>query len=199
MKMENNLEHYTELLSVLPRNNIKINTEGSSLPSANYTLKIESFGSPDGIYFGLTSSACTTVDFTVNNSIYGLKVNIDESQLIIDKVTGHTENDNNVMVYNIEYSSGLKNPNLRVALYRRNYSEIYSDQYDLVDLQDYVTNTLTTTNLSKVYLIAKPPLETMSLFIYTKEGLVSGTYKIVFSLYDDNTYIGDVYKYIFIK
>lgn len=179
--------------------NIKINTEGSSLPSANYTLKIESFGSPDGIYFGLTSSASTTVDFTVNNSIYGLKVNIDESQLIIDKVTGHTENDNNVMVYNIEYSSGLKNPNLRVALYRRNYSEIYSDQYDLVDLQDYVTNTLTTTNLSKVYLIAKPPLETMSLFMYTKEGLVSGTYKIVFSLYDDNTYIGDVYKYIFIK
>jgi len=179
--------------------NIKINTNGSSLASGDYTIKIESFGSPDGIYFGLETSASTTLNFTVNNTIYGLNVSIDEKQLIIDKTTGYTENNNNVLVFNIEYSSGLKNPNLRVALYRRRYDEIYSNNFDLVNLADYVTNTLKPTNVANLYYFSESPIATMNWFMYTKEGLMSGTYKIVFSLYDGNTYIGDVYKYLFIK
>ena len=179
--------------------NIIINTKGSSLASGDYTLKIESFGSPDGIYYGLVSSASTTIDFKVNNTIYGLNVNIDESQLILDKKTGFTENDNNVLVFNIEYSSGLQNPNLRVSLARRDYNSIYTDIYHNVDLKDYVTNTLTTTSKSGYYLLANPPLSSMSWFMYMKPELVSGTYKIIFSLYDNDTYIGDVHKYIIIK
>lgn len=179
--------------------NITIKTKGSSLASGDYTLKIESFGSPDGIYYGLESSASTTLNFTVNNTIYGLNVKIDESQLIIDKTTGFTENDNNALVFNIEYSSGLKNPNLRVSLYRRDYNDIYTDVYNKIDLSDYVTNSLTTTSEDWVYLVANPPLASMSWFMYTKEHLMSGTYKIVFSLYDNDTYIGDVHKYIIIK
>ncbi len=179
--------------------NILINTTNSNLASGEYVLKVESFGSADGIYYGLISSDEQTIDFTINNSIYGLKVTIDEAQLIVDKNTGNTQNDNNIMLFNVEYSSGLLNPNLRIALYRRDYSVVYTNDYDLVDIKDYVTNTYSATSLENIYLLSAAPQASFSHFIYLKEELMSGTYKVVFSLYDNNTYIGDVYKYLIIK
>ena len=46
---------------------IKINTPVSFAPGS-YKLLIESFGSPDGIYYGLYSSASTEIDFKVLNN-----------------------------------------------------------------------------------------------------------------------------------
>ena len=179
--------------------NIVINTVGSNLASGNYTLLIESFGSSDGIYYGLQASSSTTLDFSVINTIYGLDVDIDEKQLIIDKETGYTKNDNNVLVFNVEYESGLKNPNLRIALYRRDYEEIYTDKYNLVDLKDYITNDMKVTSDENIYLLTDSPTNSMSYYIYMLDNLISGTYKIVFSIYDNDTYIGDVERYLIIK
>ncbi|MBR3489981.1 MAG: hypothetical protein IKH36_00675 [Bacilli bacterium] len=179
--------------------NITINTAGSNLASGNYKLLIESFGSPDGIYYGLTSSDSVTIPFTVKNTIYGLKTVIDSEQLIVDKTTGETQGGTNAMAFNFQYSSGLLNPNIRVSLYRRDYDEVYSSVYHLVDFKDFFTNNFSDTNVDKMYLVFDNPQSTMSQVLYLKENLKSGTYKIVFSLYDNNTYIGDVYKYIIIK
>ena len=58
---------------------IKINTDGNTtLATGTYTIRIESFGSPDGIYFGLESSAMTEVTTTIINSSYGLKVIVND-------------------------------------------------------------------------------------------------------------------------
>ena len=179
--------------------NIKINTEGSNLASGNYTLVIESFGSPDGIYYGLISSDRTEIPFTVKNTLYGLKVVANEEQLLVNKQTGITEDGANAIAFNFQYSSGLTNPNIRVSLLRRDYNEIYSNIYNLVDLKDYFTNDLSTTNREKVYMLFDTPQSTMSTVLYLKENLTSGTYRIVFGLYDNNTFIGDVHKYIIIK
>ena len=102
------------------------------------------------------------------------------------------------MVFTIHYTSGLSNPNLRISMYRRNYDEVYSSAYEKVDIKDYVTNTLIDRG-DYNYLLFDNPHETQTLFLYTRESLKSGTYKIVFSLYDDNTYIGEVYQYVIIK
>ena len=179
--------------------NIKINTEGSNLASGDYTLLIESFGSPDGIYYGLISSDSVEIPFTVKNTLYGLKVVANEEQLLVNKTTGLTEAGTNAIAFNFQYSSGLLNPSIRVSLLRRDYNEIYSNIYNLVDFKDYFTNDLSTTNRENVYMLFDNPQSTMSTVLYLKNNLMSGTYKITFALYDNNTFIGDVHKYIIIK
>jgi hypothetical protein len=178
---------------------IIINTEGSNLASGDYKLLIESFASPDGIYYGLTSSDSVEIPFVIKNTIYGLMVTGDNGEFVIDKTTGVNDNGTNTITFNINYSSGLINPNLRISLYRRDYNEVYSERYNLVDLQDYVTNEFEETNLEKVYMLYNPPTSTMTTTLTLKEGLVSGTYRVVFGLYDNDTFIGNVYKYIVIK
>ena len=179
--------------------NITINTNGSNLASGNYKLLIESFGSPDGIYYGLTSSDQKEIPFTVKNTLYGLKVSAQEEQLIVKKETGITEQGANAITFNLQYSSVLLNPNIRISLYRRDYNDVYTDIYHLVNIKDYVTNEFETTNEENIYKLFATPEETMSTVLYLKENLKSGTYKVVFSLYDNDTYIGDVHKFIIIK
>ena len=179
--------------------NITINTEGSNLSSGDYKLLIESFGSPDGIYYGLTASDSLELPFTVKNTIYGLKVTTTDDQLIVNKETGVNEGGTNAISFNFNYSSGLSNPSIRVSLYRREYDEVYSSNYSLVNIKDFITNEYEATSITNVYTMFSSPESVMSDVIYMKENLKSGTYRIVFALYDNDTYIGDVCKYIIIK
>ena len=181
------------------RSKITINTENSNLSSGEYTLLIESFGSADGIYYGLNSSDQLELKFTVIDNIYGLKVSASDKMVFIDKNTGFTLNDNNSYVYKVEYTSGLSNPNTRIKLLRRDYSAIYTDVYNEVDLKNYVTNILDNTNNPNEYLLTNNPSSESSYFLYFKDNLLDGTYKLVVSLYDNNNFIGEVYQYIIIK
>ena len=178
---------------------MKFGTENSSLASGHYKIKVESFGSADGIYYGLVANDSATLEFDFVNAIYGLKVSVNEKVMFIDKVTGKTLNDNNTLSFITQYNSSLASPSLRVALYRRDYTTEYSTNYVLVDLQDYVTNRLTTTNENKVYLLSNNPATNFPTYYTTKTNLVSGTYKLVVSVYDNGIYIGDSHVFIFIK
>ena len=120
--------------------------------------------------------------------------------VFIDKNTGFTLNDNNSYVYKVEYTSGLSNPNTRIKLLRRDYSAIYTDVYNEVDLKNYVTNVLDNTNNHNEYLLLIIQVVNHHIsFLYFKDNLLDGTYKLVVSLYDNNTLIGEVYQYIIIK
>ncbi len=178
---------------------ITINTQNSNLASGKYTIKIESFASADGIYYGLIASDSTTVELNIVDTIYGLKVNIKEQMQTVDKDTGLTLFDNNALITNIEYSSGLTNPNIRISLYRRDYTSIITNLYNKVNIKDYVTNNYEETDIEYEYYLSKNPTSTFSSYIYLKPNLKTGTYKLVFSLYDGNVYVGDVYQYIIIK
>lgn len=177
---------------------IHFNTS-SSLAPGNYTMKIESFASPDGIYYGLVSSSSTEIEFAVLDTLYGLKASIPEKQVIIDKDTGFTLNKNNNIVLNYKYSSVLNNPNIHISLKRRKYDTIYSRSYELVDFKDYFSNTYADTSIQYEYLLTNSPASNVDNFLYLKDNLTTGTYQIVLSLYDGNTKIGDVTKQIIIK
>ena len=212
-------------------------TENSVLPTGEYRIKVESFGSADGIYFGIESSASDIVDMEIVNDIYGLKSTLDaDKQAIIDSKTGRTLNDegyvseseeDNKIDINLEYQSGLSNPFITVSLYRRNYDNAdeeninpYDTSYTLVDLRDYVTNELkvpeeilssydetdpeesefinSLKKLDKEYIAlttdeikAKVVDDLVSvtfdnLSYELKQGLKTGTYRLVFKLYDTN-------------
>ena len=179
--------------------NIIINTEGSSLASGNYKLLIESFASPDGIYYGLISLDSVEIPFEVKNTLYGLTVSITDGQLIAKKDTGVNELGTNAISVNMEYSSALLNPNIRISLYRRDYDSVYSTLYRQVDFKDFFSNEFATTNRDKKYMLFETPQQIMSTVLYLKENLTSGTYKIQFELYDRDTFIGEVHKYLIIK
>ena len=177
---------------------IKIDTSNLNLTSGNYTLKIEAFTSPDGIYYGKDAQDTLTIPFRIINNTYGLKVKLTDSEMIINKITGLTLNDDNVLDFKVNYSSSFEDPNIHVQLYRRKYDEVYSTSYDKVDLADYVTNNLVVASGTE-YIFTDNPVDNMSQELYLKSGLVSGTYKFVFSLYDGNAYIGDTLQYVIIK
>ncbi len=176
-----------------------INTGTSTIASGNYTLRFESFGSPDGIYYGLESS--DTKDFAIEivNEIYGLDVNTSAEEMIIDSLTGNNANNQNTIVYNIDYNSGLTNPNIRFKMYRRSYENIDDTNYILVDAQDYFDNAFLPSPNAKEYRIVTNPVEHNEYTFTLNENLVTGTYKMEFILYDDMAPIGSVEKYIIIK
>ena len=179
---------------------IKVDTANNTvLATGDYTIRVESFGSPDGIYYGIESSDTAEVKITIVESTFGLKVTTIDQEKIIKKDTGRNENNNTNLDVNIEYSSGLDNPNLTMSLYRRDYSSVYSQVYELVDLADYVNTVPSQTKSPNEYIINQIPSGVMKYSLSMKNALTSGTYKIVIKLYDEDEYIGEAFDYIIIK
>lgn len=179
---------------------IKIDTANNkNLATDTYTIKIESFGSPDGIYYGLDVSDYAEKTVRIINSAYGLKVTTDEQTKIVDKTTGKTLHGNNSLIINTNYESRLENPVIKVSLYRRDYTTEYALNYNLVDLKDYITNVLEASENQLEYIAVTDPANSNTIFYNLKTNLMTGTYKIVFKLYDNTTYIGEAYEYIIIK
>ena len=179
---------------------IKMNTkDNTTLATGDYKIRIESFGSSDGIYYGLTASDMIELDLRIINSSYGLKVTTGDTFKIIDKDTGFTENDNNTLTSLIEYSSGLSDPNIAISLYRRDYSETFSQDYNLVDLADYVKDYLSPTARNNEYVVTNSPTSSINHTLLLKSNLTTGTYKLVYKLYDGENYVGEAYEYMVIK
>ena len=173
--------------------------EALALATGDYKIRIESFGSSDGIYYGLTASDMIELDLRIINSSYGLKVTTGDTFKIIDKDTGFTENDNNTLTSLIEYSSGLSDPNIAISLYRRDYSETFSQDYNLVDLADYVKDYLSPTARNNEYVVTNSPTSSINHTLLLKSNLTTGTYKLVYKLYDGDNYVGEAYEYMVIK
>lgn len=178
---------------------IKIDAEKSNIPSGSYVLKIETFGSADGIYYGVDTTSTIQKNITIVNETFGLDASTANEDVIIDKDTGLSQDKNDYISYQVSYQSGLSNPNIRASLYRRTYTDVYDYTYQLVDLQDYVTNELSTTNEEKVYLIRNLPTSRFQVIFNMQESLVTGTYQVRFSLYDGDNYVGHINKYIIIE
>ena len=181
------------------RSIINLDTGTSSLPTGDYKIVINSFGSHDGIYYGDSILKEIEIPIKIIDTPYGLKITRNKELLYVDKLTGITQIGNNNFVFNIRYQSNLNNPNLRIKLQRRNYDNVYSLDYTDVNLLDYIENPYNKTNINNLYLLSDNPLDDINYTLRMKTNLKTGTYRIVISLYDDNTYIGEVYDYMIIK
>ncbi len=175
------------------------NTENGKLDTGTYTITAQSFGSIDGTYFS-TAIASDSKNIQVVSTNYGFSVNLDSNSVLVDKSTGKNKNDSNDLNFNIGYSGGFESPRITVAFYRRKYDQVYSYEYLKIPLTDYVTNTLTTTDIENEYLVTNLVRNQQNYTLTLKNsGLITGTYKIVFSLYDGQTKISDMDKTIIIK
>jgi hypothetical protein len=176
-----------------------VNTGTSKIASGNYILRIESFGSPDGIYYGLNSSDQIDFNIEIVNEIYGLDIQTTSEEMIIDAATGLNANGENSIIYNVSYNSGLRNPKIYFKMYRRNYDTIYDTNWTLVDAQDYFSNALVGGFEENEYVAMTNPTNNSHFAFAFNDELISGTYKLEFILYDNSSPIGTVVKYIVIK
>ena len=178
---------------------ITIDATSSSLSTGDYKLVIETFGSADGIYYGTDSSLSIEKNIRIINDLFGLKVNMENADVLVDKDTGLSQDNNDYLTFACQYSSGLSNPNIRISMYRRTYIEARQYDFQLVDIQDYVSDTLDTTNASSVYLVTNSPSSRFQYVLHMDDNLMTGTYQIRFNLYDGDNYVGHVVKYIIIE
>lgn len=181
---------------------IHVNTANNdTLATGDYKIKAESVISPDGKYFGDISTVSAEKDIIIINGTYGIKATSIDGMKIFKKDTGlNTQKTNNLNI-TLEYSSNLSSPQIAVCLERRTYSDIYSNNYEMVDLKDYVTNQLTQFNgKTNEYLVTKKP-SAKAEYGYTikPDNLKTGTYRLVYKLYDDTSYIGEAYEYFVIN
>lgn len=181
-------------------------TTGVSLPTGNYTMKIALFASNDGLH-NSSDKGETIIEIPIcvvgNDNLIIANLE-DEGKLVIGE-TGLNMNDSKDENFNLTYSSVLEDPNIRVAVYKRSTENATTNEYLEYNIKDLFTNTYTypTGNYIKQstyeFMVTSTPSSSIKLTYKLKDNLKSGTYKVVFRLYDGNQIVDEDYKYIIIR
>ena len=184
-----------------------INTASSNITSGEYTMKIETFASYDGLYSGEIKNEPLYLNLSILNNKFGLLVESDDVAITHDKNDATDANGNKKIDFIITTSSGQDNPNLRVRLERRKYNDTttYGDldyEFETVDMTDFFVDELDVADANKkLYYVTHdlPENINFSLTLRDDVALKTGTYRIVFGVYDGDNYIGSVYRYLIIR
>ena len=169
------------------------NTDNSSLATGDYTFVFEAFGSADGMYYSDSLPDEEEVDITIINTTYGFNPVLNANSVIFSK------DNNKDLMFTVNYTSLLENPNIRLAVFRREYDSIYDTDYELIDFSDLAESELNATSNLHEYLIINEPFAVTGCTIQLNDELVTGTYRLSFRLYDGDTMIGEVVRYIIIR
>lgn len=179
---------------------------GISLPTGTYTMKIALFASNDGLHNSSDKEATIIEQQIVvvgNENL--ILVDIDDASQLIIGETGLNMNDSPDEKFTITYSSVLENPNIRLAIYRRDTSSAITNDYIEYNAKDLFYSSFSfpqpplASQSPYEYIISTTPKATMEFTFKLKEKLESGTYRFVFMLYDGNQLIDEDYKYIIIR
>lgn len=173
--------------------------EGTSMLNVGtYYIKIYGYASYDGIYSNNLTTPIT-IPLVVQqrqentNYNYSFDVAIDSNSRIIDK--GNTE----TLTFGV-LQSGIANPNIKVSMYRKNQLTAYNQDYTLIDMQDYTSDTLDE-YIEGVYFVSRNAISGNNAFVYNLDttNLNKTCYKFVFDLYDGNIKVESISKYIIIR
>ena len=113
---------------------------------------------------------------------------------------------NTTVKFNILQNGGFINPNIRVSLYKKNKLTAFDQTYTIVDLKDYVTNSLEKVS-DNIYYAIKSPLfyngqaSTYNAFNlnFINTNFENNGYKLVFELYSGSVKIATIEKKFIVK
>ncbi len=188
INLGNVITDITKVLSIIT------STDNINLDSGTYYFVIDSYFSDDGYYYDNLTTEQIIIPVNVNNTNfrtdYEFNVVMDTEDQIINKNETGVE-----VIFNILESGSLSNPNVRVSLYRKDSLTAYNQDYSLVDLQLYVSDTLTE-YIDSVYYT--------SINDYFELNLITGNfdntgYKFIFDLYDGTIKVGTIEKYFIVR
>ena len=198
INLDNGLNDFEDKITITTMKTNQILEEG------NYSFKITNYISNDGYYYNYLNNTEVTIPIIVDDDIYnidyGFDVIRDNNEAIILK-----SEINKLVTFNILQYGELTNPKLIISLYEKDEVTPYNQDYTLVDLQTYVTDTLIQA-WNKVYYISINPIDYTINQEYNPFSLNLEldkfdkiSYKFVFELYDGNRKIGTINKYFIVK
>ncbi|MGE5456027.1 MAG: hypothetical protein ACM3O4_02875 [Ignavibacteriales bacterium] len=196
INLNSGINDVTKTLTIITGDN------NTNLEEGTYYFKISNFASYDGYYYDELNDISLTIPVEVKAPIqYSFDVIMDDQYRILSK------KDNSINVpFNILQNGNLKNPNIRVSLYKKNQLTAFDQAYTIVDLNQYVSDILNMYE-SNIYYVTNNPIDYIEpdyLFNQFELNLVMNKfentgYKFVFELYDDNEKIGTIEKYFVVK
>lgn len=187
--------------------NIITNQGNVKLANGNYKLNITSYAAYDGLHTTTFSNNEVEIPVIVNdasqsNIKYTFDVISNDSNKILNK---------SINVISANYAliqkGNFENPNIRVSLYRKNLPTAYDQQYTLVDLEYYISNTLISSGDTYVYYASSNPqsyngsatsYNNLELSFITSKFDYTG-YRLVFELYDGDEKIGTIENNFIVK
>ncbi len=173
-----------------------------NIPPGIYKIKFILFASPDGLH---NSSTKKQVEFektiTIVDDDNALAVTTDDTTKLVNGDTGKNKANLVYNQYKVTNQSVLANPNLRVDLYKRSVENADTLDYVEVPFSTLFSDSVTSSNNSlypyEIKLYSNINSTTTYTF-YLQDNLVSGTYKLVFRLYDNNQVVDEEIQYIIV-
>ncbi len=173
--------------------NLTINTslDDDNLSGDNYKFKITSYLSRNNNLIAYESNSNILIPLVYKNNFaitnYGFDVNVNSS-LIINKDI------NNNIEFNIKGKGSFNDANIRVSLYKKKELTAYNQEYDLVNISDYINENINLNHLN----YNGNEYTNNTLNISFKDIEVTG-YRLLFELYDGDTKVGEKYINIIVR
>ena len=164
----------------------------TELETGNYKFVIEPIISSDGKYSIQKENDQVTIPVTTikpEKVDYGFNVVLDSNDKVIYK-----KQETTIMNIAVNELSTFNNSNVRVSLYRKKELTAYDQTYELVDLQDYLTNTLTKVEDNVYYVTTNDLALSLNNTKFDKTG-----YELKFELYDGNKFITAIKKKFIVR
>lgn len=180
-----------------------LTTDGTLSPG-NYTLSLTLFSSSDGLHMSTTTgSSNLTFPITIVGNDNALIVNSEDKDKVV--IDGKNQLGNTYNTYNLTLQNVLLNPNIRVSVYKRNinnyndttYTEVNTNSLFNYSFPNYSTGLSAQTTHEK--LLTTSTTNTQSYNMNFASELTTGTYKIVFKLYDTNHLIEEDIEYVIVR
>ena len=180
--------------------NKKLNISvGKDLPSGVYTMRYTLFASEDGLHNSDIKNSVSK-DFIVHvvSSNDTIIVNTDDKYKVIDGDTHLNLAGNNRNIYDVKYTSSLNNPNIRLEILKRDISSSDSSKFESIPFNNLFKNNMTVYSGNEV-LLNMGLSNSYKFYFDLNDEFTSGTYKLVFKLYDNNQLIDSDVQYVIVK
>lgn len=179
----------------------------TTLPPGIYKLKFTLFASSDGLHNSyLLQYAEKELDLTFVNSDNAIQVKTDDKMKIVTGETSQNEQKTTKNRYTITINQKLTNPNVRISLYKRQTNSKDTTVYEETTLNQIFSNGFVlpesfslTRSTPEERMVSNNPPSSITLDLNLKQGLLSGTYKLIFKLYDKNQLIEQDQEYLIIN
>lgn len=198
IKLANKVSNIVRNLELIPN---KI------LPEGRYTFRFVLFASDDGLHNSTFDNVATyDKQITLVGSDNALVVTGEDYNKVVDGSTGLNQNKTNRNRYKITLHSVFNDPNVRLSVYKRDTVAENSTEYQEIPIGNLFGNLLYTVE-SKNYkskyqyerMLEVKENEDNQLDLNLIENLKSGTYKLVFKLYDGNQLIEEDVEYVIVS
>lgn len=173
-------------------------TVNKDLPAGPYKIRYTLFASDDGLHnSNAEASVSQEFNVTVVSADHSIMVTCDDTSKLVDGESVLNMNNSKVNTYTVKYDAQLTNPNFRVEIYKRAVGSVDSTSYVTVPFNQLFKNSLNVASDNEMY-ISMDGRTQKNFDFQLQDTLISGTYRVVFKLYDGNQLIDDDVQYVIV-